>query len=198
MKKYLEESGRTAATLDEVRTDVYKTHAHFLYDLNMFIEAGCNADLLKRSLFYKEDIEKTKARGLGFQIKNRKLYDDINVIQLTEEDKPVEEQLRLSDQKIDIIHACLGMISEAGEILEEVLKATVEKRELDIVNLKEEAGDQLWYNALFLRSIGSDFETEAKNNIAKLSKRYPDKFSSENALERNLEEERELLEKQSA
>ena len=198
MQDYLDESARTYKPLDEVRTDVFATHTDWLFDLTMLVEAGCQADLIKRSVFYKEEIDKTRARGAGYSITNKKLYDALKVAQLMEKNMAPEERLTLTTQKIDIIHAALGMISEAGEIIEEVISSTVNHRELDLVNLKEEGGDELWYNALYLRSIGSDFETEAKNNIEKLQKRYPLDFNTDAALNRDLEGERALLEKQSA
>lgn len=42
---------------------------------------------------------------------------------------------------------------------------------------------------------GIDLETILENNIAKLKIRFPDKFTEENAINRNLEQERKQLEK---
>lgn len=193
IETYLEESGRTCAKLDEVRKDVFKTHTDMAYDLNMFTEAGVNADLVKRSLFYKESVEKSRERGKDAMLVIKDRYDRLKVAQLTDPDK-----LKFTDQQIDIIHGALGLYSEAGEIIEEVLNAAMENRETDLTNLEEEAGDLMWYVALILRSIGSSFVKAGMKNIAKLFKRYPEKFSSENALERNLDGEREVLEKQTA
>lgn len=193
IEEYLEQSGRTTAKLDEVRTDVFKTHTDFAYDLNMLTEAGVNADLIKRSLFYKEDIEKTRARGKEATLRIKEVYDKLKVAQLTEPDK-----LKFTDQQIDIIHGALGLYSEAGEIIEEVIASAMEQREVDLTNLEEEAGDVMWYVALILRSVGSSFVKAARKNIAKLFARYPDKFNSESALVRDLDAERQELEKQSA
>lgn len=193
METYLDESGRTCAKLDEVRKDVFQTHTHLAFDLNIFTEAGVNADLMKRSLFYKETVEKSRERGRAAMEKIKERYDKLKVAQLTDPDS-----LQFTDQQIDIIHGALGLYSEAGEIMEEVINAAMEGREVDLTNLEEEGGDVLWYVALILRSIKSSFVKAAKKNIAKLFKRYPEKFSSENALERNLEGEREVLEKQTA
>lgn len=199
MKEYLTESERTVKKDVELRRDVYKTDVDFLYDMNMFVEQSCNADLAKRSLFYGEATEKTQARGYGYMLNNKKVYDELNVRKLTEQkEEDASKHLKVSQEKIHLAHACLGLISEAGEVLEEIIKSTLEEREMDLTNLKEEGGDFLWYLALYLRTVGTDFETVAESNTAKLLARYPDKFTSEAALNRDLTNEREVLEKQSA
>lgn len=199
MNEYLTESARTAPTEVSVRNDVFKNHLGFMYDLNMFVESGCNADLLKRSIFYKEEIAKTQARGYAHTLNNKKNYDEIQVQLLAEEkEEDVTKHKTLTDEKIHLIHACLGLISEAGEIIEEVIKSTLEGRDIDYTNLKEEGGDTLWYIAMYLRTLGTTFEEQADSNIAKLFARYPDKFTSEAALNRDLNNEREVLEKQTA
>ena len=43
-------------------------------------------------------------------------------------------------------------------------------------------------------AIGTDFETEQSRVIAKLKARFPDKFTTEKALVRDLEVERNILE----
>ena len=42
---------------------------------------------------------------------------------------------------------------------------------------------------------GIDYEKSLENNINKLKVRFPEKFTEENALNRNLKEERKVLEK---
>ena len=73
-------------------------------------------------------------------------------------------------------------------------KAKYYGKELDLVNVKEEAGDMLWYIALLFDELGTDFPTEMERVINKLAVRYPDKFSSDSALVRNLKAERDVLE----
>lgn len=199
MKEYLNDSARTVQTDVEIRRDVYKTDLSFMYDLIMLMEAGCNADLCKRSIFYKEPVDKTQNRGYGYMLNNKKLYDEINVTSVLEDkEEDKSKNTVLSQEKIHLIHACLGLISEAGEVIEEVIKSTLEKRDMDLTNLKEEGGDFMWYLALYLRTLNTDFETVAEGNIAKLAARYPDKFTSEAALNRDLTNERKVLEKHSA
>jgi len=100
----------------------------------------------------------------------------------------------LSGFQLDILHAAMGKVTEAGEFMDQLKKHLIYGAPLDHTNLKEEIGDGMWYDALALRKLGSDFETEGRRNIAKLFKRYPDKFDADHAINRDLDGEREVLE----
>lgn len=94
----------------------------------------------------------------------------------------------------NIVHAIYGLCTEAGEISEAFLKAA-KTGEFDKVNLKEEAGDLLWYLAMLFRELDTDFEEVATTNINKLKARFPEKFTQDKAYNRDLETEREILER---
>jgi len=100
------------------------------------------------------------------------------------------------DKIQDLIHASMGLVTEAGEFQDMLKKHLYYGRELDEVNLKEEIGDTLWYCAIALNALGTDFETVMQTNINKLKARFPDKFTEDNANSRNLDKEREILEKE--
>jgi len=93
-----------------------------------------------------------------------------------------------------IEHAIDGCVTEAGELQDALKKAKYYGKELDLVNVKEEAGDILWYLAILFDELGTDFETEMNRVINKLKTRFPDKFTEEAAFNRNLVAEREVLE----
>ena len=94
----------------------------------------------------------------------------------------------------NIVHAIYGICTEAGEISEAFLKAA-ESGNFDEVNLKEEAGDLMWYLAMLFREIGTNFPDIAATNINKLEARFPEKFTQEKAYNRDLDTEREILER---
>jgi NTP pyrophosphatase (non-canonical NTP hydrolase) len=94
----------------------------------------------------------------------------------------------------NIVHAIYGLCTEAGEISEAFLKAA-ESGTFDEVNLKEEAGDLLWYLAMLFRELDTDFAEVATTNINKLKTRFPEKFTQERAYNRDLGTEREILER---
>lgn len=77
----------------------------------------------------------------------------------------------------NLIHAGLGLISEAGEVATSVKASCVYGKEVDISNLVEEAGDCLWFLSLLSKCIGVSLEDIAKDNIRKLRTRYPKGYS---------------------
>lgn len=93
-----------------------------------------------------------------------------------------------------LIHALLGLVSEVGEIADALKKHLIYGKPLDITNLVEEFGDVEWYQALGLKAIGSDHASAWAANIAKLEKRYPQGFTPEAALNRDVAAERATLE----
>ena len=67
-------------------------------------------------------------------------------------------------------------------------------KDLDKVNLREEAGDLLWYISIMLDVLGTTYEECMQINIEKLAARYPNKFTEEDAIKRDLKKERKILE----
>jgi NTP pyrophosphatase (non-canonical NTP hydrolase) len=95
----------------------------------------------------------------------------------------------------DIIHGAAGCVTEAAELMDAVKKAMFYGKPLDHVNILEELGDLQWYIALIANKLGYSFEDDIwPKNIQKLKIRYPEKFESEQALFRDLDQERESLE----
>lgn len=112
------------------------------------------------------------------------------------ENKDFEDILvRLSnDQTIRLLHAAQGMTTETGEFTDVLKKWIFYGRPLDFVNLAEEVGDLMWYVAQACNALGVKLEDVMEKNIKKLAARYPDKFKEEDALHRNLDAERKILE----
>lgn len=101
-----------------------------------------------------------------------------------------EDYTRLSFARL--FHGAIGLITEAGEILE-----AIQKSEIDKVNIAEESGDLKWYGALIddvLQDNAFDPEGIFRTNILKLRKRYPQKFTEDSAQNRDLAAERVVLE----
>jgi NTP pyrophosphatase (non-canonical NTP hydrolase) len=94
-----------------------------------------------------------------------------------------------------IEHAVYGLVTEAGELMDQIKKAKIYNKELDTFNLMEEAGDLMWYLALLSDELKVSFEEIWETNVKKLKVRYPEKYSDEKALNRDLKNERAVLEK---
>ncbi len=109
---------------------------------------------------------------------------------------PLPVDYPVSDRNINrLLHAAMGLTTESGEFLDALKKHLFYGKPLDLVNLREEIGDIMWYLAIACDALGTDFETEQARNVAKLRKRYPEKFDAGQAIERDLDAERAILEK---
>ncbi len=93
-----------------------------------------------------------------------------------------------------MLHYVLGVGTEAGELQDAVKRQIAYNKPLDIVNVKEEIGDLLWYVARICDHLGITLEDCMTRNIEKLKARYPNKFTEHDAINRNLAAEREVLE----
>ena len=95
--------------------------------------------------------------------------------ELTEE-QYVEAGKRLAN-KARLNHSAQGLVTEAGEFIDQIKKHVYYGRELDTVNLEEELGDMCWYLAVACDELNIDFEKMCQQNIDKLKARYPEKFT---------------------
>lgn len=95
---------------------------------------------------------------------------------------------------LDDLHLILGMQTEVAEIADVFKKSIAYNKKIDLINLKEEIGDLMWYIINFCRIYGFNIEDILQTNINKLQSRYPEKFTTEKALNRDLNVEREILE----
>jgi NTP pyrophosphatase (non-canonical NTP hydrolase) len=93
-----------------------------------------------------------------------------------------------------IEHGVMGVVGEAGELMDAVKKSKFNGRVFDRVNLVEEIGDVMWYLALLADELGVSFEEIWEKNINKLRQRYPEKYSVEQSEHRDLASERKILE----
>lgn len=91
------------------------------------------------------------------------------------------------------MHAISGLVTESAEMMDNLKKHIYYGKEIDILNLKEEIGDVLWYIALLCNDLNVNMIDMMKANIQKLKTRYPNKFSNDSALNRNLDNENEVL-----
>jgi NTP pyrophosphatase (non-canonical NTP hydrolase) len=100
----------------------------------------------------------------------------------------------LNDSDKENLHMILGLTTEVGELADTYKKYLAYNKPIDTVNAQEEVGDIMWYIVNLCTLNGWDIEQIMDVNIAKLKARYPEKFTTEMATHRNLEEERKILE----
>jgi NTP pyrophosphatase (non-canonical NTP hydrolase) len=101
---------------------------------------------------------------------------------------------RFTPEMARLMHAGMGLSTEANEFLDTLKKSTMYGKPLDKVNLVEEISDLFWYCAIACDTLGVSFEQVMEININKLKARYGEKYSDDKAISRDLQREREILE----
>jgi len=92
-----------------------------------------------------------------------------------------------------LLHGAIGMATEVGELQDAIKRALFYGRELDTANVLEECGDVLWYLAVALDAVGYTLGEAMGANLRKLRARYPERFTTERAITRDLGAEREAM-----
>jgi NTP pyrophosphatase (non-canonical NTP hydrolase) len=89
-----------------------------------------------------------------------------------------------------LLTAALGMSAECGELVEIIKKILLQGKsynEDNVVHMKKEAGDVLWYMSQLCIALDTSFEELMEINYQKLSARYPEGtfsvYKSENRVE---------------
>jgi NTP pyrophosphatase (non-canonical NTP hydrolase) len=110
--------------------------------------------------------------------------------------KLVERLDELKAQGADVsrlMTAAFGMSAECGELVEIIKKIFLQGKsynEDNIIHMKKEAGDVLWYMSQLCIALGTTFEELMEINYQKLSARYPEGtfsvYKSENRKEGDL------------
>lgn len=100
----------------------------------------------------------------------------------------------LGSMQDDNMHMILGMVTEVGELADVFKKNMAYGKEIDWTNVYEELGDLMWYVINFCTANAIDLEAVLHINIRKLETRYPEKFSGEAAINRDVQKERATLE----
>lgn len=83
-----------------------------------------------------------------------------------------------------LLHMAVGVSGEAGELLDAIKKHAIYRKGVDLENIAEELGDLLFYMTGLASALGMDMQELAKRNQNKLTTRYPNGYSNEDAQER--------------
>ena len=100
-----------------------------------------------------------------------------------------------NSKTLDLIHCALGFSGESGEVVDQIKKKvfygtenkleiandTIEFTEIELNKIKNEIGDALYYLQGISSVLGFSLDECMQLNIDKLYKRFPDKFSREQA-----------------
>ena len=180
LNQYKEDAIRTESQIDEV-----KVNSKLLINvLAMHIASGQMLDQIKKHVFYGKDYDADNFNHTYLTI--RDAVEDVAGTPLSAGDDTFNIDPR-------VFHSIVGIATESTELCEALL-ATLLGQDLDVVNVLEENGDIHWYQAIMMDALDGDWEGIFNTNIEKLRARYPEKFTSEDAINRDLDTEREILE----
>lgn len=85
-----------------------------------------------------------------------------------------------------VSHMLMGIQGETGEVADLFKKYFHQGHDLDTGKVVEELGDVMFYIANLCNVMGVPLQEVCEGNIAKLKKRYPEGFSSERSVNREV------------
>ena len=185
LKQYVRDAIRTESRIESIQSEDTEITG-LQMALQCFIASSQILDMYKKNIFYKKPInhEKRKA-AIANLVSNAGGLDAGYFHEHYKHDQlPVDPR---------VFHAIIGILTEAGELAEALDKTIRDEGTLDVINVSEEIGDISWYTAIAIDALGGDWDNILETNIAKLKKRYPEKFTSKDAIDRDVAGERELL-----
>ena len=94
------------------------------------------------------------------------------------------QNLKITPQQAESLHAAIGIAGEAGELLDAVRKHVFDGQPLDRENVIEELGDLCFYLEAACQSMGVERSYIEAMNQAKLTQRYKDGYSDQQAVDR--------------
>lgn len=87
---------------------------------------------------------------------------------------------------LQLTNYALGLTGEAGEVADIIKKGVFHGHHLDKEEIEKELGDVLWYIANLCETLNIDLDKVAMKNLDKLRRRYPEGFSEEKSINREL------------
>lgn len=191
------------AIVTESNVPTVEVNPEFFSDvMEMAILSSMFVDQIKKHIFYRKQddtnpeffhprpIDALKARNYLTQ-----LATVVNRLQSTglqhEIANPTTTPLPVNTR---LLHAFIGKYTESGELVEALFKSYTAGTPIDKANLREELGDDKWYDAIAFDELGAEMNDVLETVIKKLRKRYKDKYAAHDAEVRNLPAERAILE----
>lgn len=186
----LQDFVKNATRTESIKTEVLTNKEMFLNVAKIFLLSGQMLDQYKKNVFYDREI------------KQDVLVDNFRAI--AESMTSLSQQLKSNSQaeKTDVLqvnprifHGIVGVATEATELMEQLVRAVDQQLLIDPVDVLEEMFDVSWYSAIVHDALNTDMEHTFNCGIDKLRIRFPDKFNNDAANNRNIEAERQILNK---
>jgi len=172
----------------ESRIDSVKVNDAFLRNtIFTMIKAGNILDQIKKNVFYDKPFNRDDLLQLVYDLNHYAL--DLHAI--IADDKMNNKHKEEVNPRL--FHSIVGIATESTELLEALAHNGLMGKPMDNVNIGEEFGDLDWYKAIGCDELNIQWGTILDTVITKLKARYPDNFTSEDAINRDLGKEREIL-----
>lgn len=183
LQTFVKDATRTESRIEKVTINPVV----FAQIATVIIAFGSILDQMKKHTFYKKPYDVSKI-GEHLNHAHQAISDFAYEFQYN---WPLPQNEYTMGVNPRYFHAIVGTVTEAVELLEAL---DLNSPELDTVNLLEEFGDLNWYEAIGIDEAGGSLDQVLDRVIAKLRARFPDKFNSEQAINRDLVKERAILE----
>lgn len=184
LNQYLKDVSRTIVQPPKV-----VVNPQLLYGaLGMFFHSANILDQVKKFIYYKKPLDRDRIIKSLMQI--AEAHRKLQYTSLEAHDQELLSQPIPIDS--NIFHAILGIATEAGELVEHL---KFDGKPMDKAGISDELGDSHWYHGLLVMAMDIDWNSVFDANIKKLKARYPEKFTEQDALLRDIANEREVVEK---
>lgn len=189
LKEYTSQAIRTESRIADVSFHDKQT---LLNVMELFILSGNLLDNIKKKIYYNKPIPDCwtdNVRQLGLAANSLAASEFVN-------NKVLNSDADKETLSVDprLFHAMIGIATEGTELVEALYKSIRENVEMDTVNVLEEMFDAMWYVFIGHDALNKSLDDTLNVGFDKLKARYPEKFESNLAINRDVEAERTILE----
>lgn len=178
LKQFQKDAVKTESRIDSVQVDLNYLAAV----MQIFVASGNLLDQVKKNVYYDKPINNEERAEW---VKN--IIAAMDTKELFKEDPTADKAIL--DVNTRLFHAIIGCATESTELMENLSSG----KKLDIINMLEESFDISWYQSLIYDEMQVDWGNSLQVGLDKLKHRYPNKFTTEDAVTRDLDGERDIL-----
>jgi len=181
LTQFVSDALKTESTVDSIKAN----EKLLINTIAILIGAGNILDQIKKNTFYDKpyDIDTLFKLVQKISIATKNLN--------TTKPEDIVGDKKTFGVNPRMFHSIVGISTEATELLEAL---DFSGENMDNVNIAEEFGDIDWYKAIGTDEMGIEWVDILTTIINKLKARYPNAYTSEDAINRNLDKERSVLE----
>jgi hypothetical protein len=184
LDNYIADAVRTESQLDTISTN----KEVLLAVLRLSIASGNLLDMVKKEIFYGKPIDQTRWWNYLCDAETQMHEIEDGSFEVPVQDCP---EIGCNTR---LLHSAIGISTEGAELLEAMVSHLTDGTPIDEVNFREEIFDTMWYGLIAHDAMRSSIDKTLIAGFNKLRARYPDKFTSEDAINRDLDVERAILE----